>query len=138
MEGSMPPRKRGTTTLEASETKIGEAVPKAVIDSAKASVGIPPHVYPVEEVAAMRSQLEALREQISDMASRIGDGARQTARQVEGTAKLYPMSSVLAVAGLTAVFVFAVTGICSGPPRSRSERILEDVQDLYERARRRF
>jgi hypothetical protein len=138
MEGSMPPRKRGTTTLEASETKIGEAVPKAVIDRAKAAVGIPPHVDPVEEVAAMRSQLEALREQISDMASKVGDGARQTARQVEGTAKLYPMSSVLTVAGLTALFAFAVTGVRSAPPRSRGDRILEDLQDLYERAWRHF
>lgn len=134
----MPPRKRGTTTLEASETKIGEAVPKAVIDTAKSAVGIPPHADPVEEIAAMRSQLEALREQISETASKVGDGAKQAARHIEGTAKLYPMSSVLAVAGLTALIVFAVTGVRSAPPRSRSERMLEDLQDLSERARRHF
>jgi hypothetical protein len=138
MEESMPPRKRGTTTLEASETKIGGAVPKAVIDTAKSAVGIPPHADPVEEIAAMRSQLDALREQILETASKVGDGAKQAARQIEGTAKLYPMSSVLAAAGLTALFVFAVTGVRSGSPRSRSERILEDLQDLYERARQHF
>ena len=134
----MPPRKRGTTTLEASETKIGEAVPKAVIDTAHELVGVPPHIDAVEEIAAVRGQLEALREQIADASSKLGDGARQAALQVEGTAKLYPMSSVLAVAGLTALLVLAITGIRSTPSRSRSERFLEELQDLYDRARRRF
>ena len=137
MEDSMPPRKRGTTTLEVSETKIGEAVPKAVIDIAKSAVGISPRGDPVEDLTAVQGQLEALRKQIADAATKVRGGARQAARQVEGTAKLYPMSSVLAVAGLTALFVLVVTSIRSDPPRTRSEGILENLQDLYERARRR-
>lgn len=133
----MPPRKPETTTLDASETKIGEAIPKAVIDTAKSAVGVAPG-NPAEEITAVRDQLDALREQIADTASKLGDGARQAARQVEGTAKLYPMSSVLAVAGLTALFVIAVTGARTTAPRSRRERILDELQDLYDRARRHF
>jgi hypothetical protein len=138
MEDSMPPRKRGSTTLEASETKIGEAVPRAVIDTVNEVVGVSPQINPVEEIAEVRGQLETLRSQIADATAKIGSGARQAGRQAEASAKLYPMSSVLAVAGLAALFVLAVTGLRSAPSRSRSQQMLDGLQDLYDRTRGRF
>jgi hypothetical protein len=110
-----------------------------VIDKAHEFVGVPPRIDPAEEIAAARGQLEALKEQIAEAASRLGGGARQAARQVEGTAKLYPVSSVLAAAGLAALVVLAVSGIRSAtPPRKLSERFLDELQDLYDRTRRHF
>lgn len=134
----MPPRKRGAPTLEASETKIGEAIPRAVIDTANQVVGVSPRLDPTEEIAEVRGQLETLRSRIADATAKIGSGARQAGRQAEATPKLYPMSSVLAVAGLAALFVVAVTGLRSAPKRSRSERIVDGLHDLYDRTRRRF
>lgn len=130
----MPPRKRGTSNLEASDTKIGDAVPKAVIDTAKEVVGVPAQISPVEEIAEVRGQIEALRGQIA----KIGGGARQAVRQTEAAAKSYPKTSVLVVAAISALVVLAVTGIGSAPKRTRSERILDELQDLYDRARRHF
>jgi hypothetical protein len=115
MEDSMPPRKPGTPKLEASETKIGEAIPKAVIDTAHDIVGVSPQIDPAEEIAAVRGQLDALRERVSQTAAKFSGGTYQAARRAEATAKLYPVSSVLAVAGLAALFVLAATGIRAAP-----------------------
>lgn len=133
----MPPRKRGTT-LDPSDTKVGEPVPKGVIDTVEEVVGVPHQVDPAEEIAAIRGQLDDLRLRIAEATSNLRGGARLAARQAQVTAKLYPMSSVLAVAGLTALFVLAVGGVHSSPPRSRTGRVMDELQDLYERARRHF
>jgi hypothetical protein len=49
------------TRKEASETRIGEAIPKGLIDTATSAVGISPGAGPAKEIAAVRGQLDALR-----------------------------------------------------------------------------
>lgn len=137
----MPPRKRtDTAPLVAKGAKIGEPVPKAIVDTNTAVVGIPPQpdYDPREEIGALRKQMEALRQQISDAAQSVKGGARQAARQTEATVKLYPVSSLLAAAAVAGAFAFAIAGLRSSTPRSRYDRALDEVRDLYDRIRDRL
>lgn len=134
----MPPRKRTATAPAATEgAKIGEPVPKAIIDTDTASVGIPPQpdYDPREELRAMRKQLESLRLEISAAARSVKGGAMQAARQTESTVKLYPVSSLLAVAAVAGALAFAIAGLHSSTPRSRYDRALDEMRDLYDRIR---
>jgi hypothetical protein len=137
----MPPRKRIATAPAATEgAKIGEPAPKAIIDTDTASVGIPPQpdYDPREELRAMRKQLETLRHEISAVARSVKGGAMQAARQTEATAKLYPVSSLLAVAAVAGACAFAIAGFRASTPRSRYDRALDEMRDLYDRVRDRL
>jgi len=65
--------------------RLGEPVPRAVIDKATASVGIPrqPDSDTGEEVDILRKRLEDLRQQITTASHMVRDGARQVVRQTE-------------------------------------------------------
>ncbi|UFS78951.1 MULTISPECIES: hypothetical protein [Rhizobium] len=137
----MPPRKRTATAPAVTEgAKIGEPVPKAIVDTSNASVGIPPQpdYDPREEIRALRRQMESLRREISAAARSVKGGAMQAARQTEATVKLYPVSSLLAVAAVAGAFAFAIAGLRSSTPRSRYERALDEMRDLYDRIRDRL
>jgi hypothetical protein len=137
----MPPRKpTETAKLESSVTKIGEPVPKAVIDVNTASVGIPPQPNrdPGVELGALRKQVETLQQQVADAAQAVKGGTRQAARQAEATVKLYPVSALLAVAAVASAFAFAIAGRRTAPPRSRYDSALDEARGLYDRVRDRF
>ncbi|MCS3741614.1 MULTISPECIES: hypothetical protein [unclassified Rhizobium] len=137
----MPPRKRTETSpLGQESAKIGEPVPTGIIDTNTASVGIPPgsDFDAEEELGALRKQLEGLREQVTEALQAAKGSARQAARQTEATVRLYPVSSLVAVAVVTAALSFAIGGARVVPQRSRYERALDDIRELFEELRERL
>ncbi|MHC2569919.1 hypothetical protein [Rhizobium leguminosarum] len=137
----MPPRKPGkSATLEAAGAKIASPVPKGVVDTATGKIGVPvqPDYDPSEEFGALRKQLETLQKQVSDAAQTITGGARAAARQTETTAKLYPVSTMIAVAAAVGAIAFAIGGSRSRPLRSHYHRGLDEMRDLYDRVRGRI
>jgi HAMP domain-containing protein len=137
----MPPRKRPEhLKLESSTTKIGEPVPKAVIDTITESVGVPPQPDhdPAAELGALRKQVETLRQQVSDATRATRGGARQAVRQTEAAVKLYPVSTLVTVATVAAGFAFAIAGLRSAPPLSGLEGGLYLTRYLYGGVRDRF
>ncbi|AXA43372.1 hypothetical protein [Rhizobium leguminosarum] len=137
----MPPRKSAkSATLEAAGPKIGSPVPKGIVNTATGEVGaaVQSAYDPGEEFAAVRKQLETLQKQVSDAAQTIKSGARKAARQTEATVKLYPVSTMIAVAAAVGAIAFAIAGSRSAPPRSRYDRALDEMRDLYDRVRDRI
>lgn len=132
----MVTRKERPTLLDEG-AKIGEPVPRGIVDLNTASVGIPaqPVVDAQQEIGALRRQLEAIRDQLSGA---VAGGARQAARQTKATIKLYPIPTLVVVAGLTGVFALAVAGLKAASPRSRYDQTLDDLRSLYDRIRERF
>jgi len=120
--------------------KIGEPVPRGVVETSSASVGIQPlsEFDAQEEISALRRQLETVRQQLADATAAVKGGARQVARQTEATVKLYPVSTLVTVATLAGAFAFAVAGLRASPQRSRYDRTLDDLRDMYDRVRDRF
>ncbi len=97
----MPRRKSTeTTTLDSRGAKIGEPVPKAVIDTNTASVGVPrqPDHDLGEELSVLRKQIGALQDQVLDAARSAKGSAGRAMRQTEAAVKLYPASTLLLVA----------------------------------------
>jgi hypothetical protein len=133
----MPAKKNETTALISAGAKLGEPVPRAIIDTNAGAVGIPPQPEfdAEEEIGALRKQLDALRKQVADASRKVKGGARQAARQTEATVKLYPVASLVSVAVLVCAVAFAMTGLRTPPPRSRYERMLDDLSTLYGRVR---
>lgn len=123
-------------TLIAEGARLGETVPRAVIDRATASVGIPPEpgFNAGEEIDIIRKRLEDLRQQLNAASDIVRDGARQGARQAEAGVKLYPMSSLLAAAAATAALTLAIVGLSPRSRRSRYERVFDDLRGLYDSA----
>ncbi|MGO4441024.1 hypothetical protein [Rhizobium sp. RAF56] len=137
----MPPRKPAkSATLETIGAKIASPVPKGIVDTATGEVGVPvkPDYDPREELGALRKQLETLQKQMSDAAQSIKGGAREAARQTEATVKMYPVSTMVAVAAAVGAIAFAFAGSRSAPPRSRYDRALDEMRDLYDRVRDRI
>ena len=136
----MPPRKDKTATLVTEGAKIGEPVPRAIVDTNTASVGIPPQAdfNPDEEISALRQQVDALRKQLAEAAGGAKASARVAARQTQATVKLYPVLSLFAVAAVAGAFAFAVAGLRTTPARTRYESTLDDLRDLYGRVRDRI
>ncbi|MGO4568376.1 hypothetical protein AB4Z52_25795 [Rhizobium sp. 2YAF20] len=137
----MPPRKSTkTTTLGTTATKIGEPVPKGTVDNNTASPGIPSQsdIDARQALGALRKQVDVLRRQVADVAQAVKGGARQAARQTEATVKLYPVSTLVTVAAVAGAVAFAVAGLRAAPPRSRSDRALDEMRDLYDRIRGRL
>jgi len=121
-------------TLISEGARLGEPVPRAVIDKATASVGIPPQpdFNAGEEIDILRKRLEDLRQHMAS------DGARQAALQTEVGVKLYPMSSLLAAAAATAAFTLAIVGLFPRSRRTRYERISDDLRGVFDSVRDRL
>jgi hypothetical protein len=136
----MPAKKTMTKPLVAEGARIGEPVPRAIVDTNTASVGIPPQpeFNAENEIGVLRKQLEALRQQVADASVAVKGGARQAVRQTEATVKLYPLSTLGAVATAAAVVALAIVGFRTAPRRTRYDRGLEDLRDLYDSVRGRF
>jgi hypothetical protein len=130
------PRKK-TMGLITSAADIGEPVPLGIVDTVRESVGVlpQPDLEPHKQVQALRSQIDGLRQSLADA---VGGGAREIARQAKGTAKLYPVSTVLTVAAISALFVVAVSAVTAAPERSRYDRRLADLREIYGRIRDRL
>ncbi|WP_112437322.1 hypothetical protein [Rhizobium sp.] len=120
--------------------KIGEPVPRGVVDTSGTSPGIQSGAEfdAQKEIGTLRKELEAVRQQLATAAGTVKGGARQVARQTEATVKLYPVSTLVTVAALAGAFAFAVAGLRASPSRSRYERTLDDLRDMYDRVRNRF
>jgi hypothetical protein len=136
----MPAKKTITKPLVAEGARIGEPVPRAIVDTNTASVGIPPQPeFDAEkEIGVLRKQLEALRQQVADASVAVKGGARQAVRRTEATVKLYPLSTLGAVATAAAVVALAIAGFRTPPRRTRYDRGIEDLRDLYDSVRGRF
>jgi len=136
----MPPRKNKTATLVTKGAKIGEPVPRAIVETNTASVGIPPQAdfSAAEEISALRQQVDTLHKQLAEMTGSAKASAKAVARQTRATVKLYPVSSLIAVAAVAGAFALAVAGLRSEPSRTRYESTLDDLRDLYDRIRDRI
>jgi hypothetical protein len=136
----MAPRKTtDTTTLDIAGAKIGEPA-KTIVERSKASAGVPAQAdFNAErEIGALRTQLEVMQKQLSAAAYAAKGGAKEAARQTQATVKLYPVSTLVAVAAIAGAFAFAVAGLRSSPTRSRYDWSVDDLRDLYDRLRDRF
>jgi hypothetical protein len=132
----MPRRKSTeTTTLDSRGAKIGEPVPKAVIDTNTASVGVPrqPDHDLGEELSVLRKQIGALQEQVLDAARSAKGSAGRAMRQTEAAVKLYPASTLLLVAVIAGALAFA--GRRAALPRHRPQPALRELRDLYDSIR---
>jgi len=122
-------------TLDTTGAKIGEPVPKAIIDTNTASVGIPRQSDQGlrEELSALRQQIDALQQQVFHGARAAKGGARKAVRQTQAAVKLYPASSLLLVATVAGALAFA--GRRASVPRHRHQAALREVRDFYDRIR---
>jgi hypothetical protein len=131
------PRRRSTetTTLDSRGAKIGEPVPKAVIDTNTASVGVPrqPDHDLGEELSVLRKQIGALQDQVLDAARSAKGSAGRAMRQTEAAVKLYPASTLLLVAVIAGALAFA--GRRAALPRHRPQPALRELRDLYDMIR---
>ncbi|NZD49699.1 hypothetical protein [Rhizobium leguminosarum] len=131
----MPRRKSTDTTLDTKGAKIGEPVPKAIIDTNTASVGVPrqsDHDLS-EELGALRKQISSLQQQLLDAARSAKGSAGKAMRQTEATVKLYPASTLLLVAAVAGALAFAVRR--AALPRHRPRPALRELRDLYDAIR---
>ncbi|MGO6969732.1 hypothetical protein [Rhizobium leguminosarum] len=135
----MPRRKSTeTTTLDTKGAKIGEPIPKAVIDTNTASVGVPrqsDHDL-AEEVGALRKQIGTLQQQVLDAARSAKGSAGKAMRQTEAAVKLYPASTLLLIAAVAGALAFA--GRRAALPRRRPQPALRELRDLYDTIRERI
>ncbi|MCA2406443.1 hypothetical protein [Rhizobium leguminosarum] len=135
----MPRRKSTeTTTLDTKGAKIGEPVPKAVIDTNTASVGVPrqsDHDL-AEELGALRKQIGTLQQQVLDAARSAKGSAGKAMRQTEAAVKLYPASTLLLVAAVAGALAFA--GRRAALPRHRPPLALRELRNLYDTIRERL
>jgi hypothetical protein len=133
----MPAKTNGTAALISDGAKLGEPVPRAIVDTNSASVGIPPQpeANAEEQIGALHKQLDALRQQISDAASKIKGGVRQVGRQTEASVKLYPLSGLMTVAAIAGAVALVIAGLRSSPPRSRYGGMLDEIGTLYGKLR---
>ncbi|MBY5326317.1 hypothetical protein AB9E29_17210 [Rhizobium leguminosarum] len=135
----MPRRKSTeTTTLDTKGARIGEPVPKAVIDTNTASVGVPrqsDHDLS-EELGALRKQIGTLQQQVLDAARSAKGSAGKAMRQTEAAVKLYPASTLLLVAAVAGALAFA--GRRAALPRHRPPLALRELRDLYDTIRERL
>ncbi|PCK86154.1 hypothetical protein CPT32_15205 [Rhizobium sophoriradicis] len=135
----MPRRKSSeTTNLETSGAKIGEAVPKAIIDVNTASVGIPrqPEEDLRAELSSLRKQIGMLQQQVLGAGRLAKDRAGKAIHQTEAVVKHHPLPTVLLVAAVAGVFAFASYHVSS--QRRREPSALRDIRDFYDRMRERI
>ncbi|WHO75501.1 hypothetical protein [Rhizobium sp. BT03] len=135
----MPRRKSNeTATLDTKGAKIGEPVPKAIIDTNTASVGVPRQADQDlrEELGALRRQIDTLQQQILGGVRSVKGGAGKAMRQTEVAVKRYPASTLLVAAAVAAAFAFA--GRRASLPRRRHQSALREMRDFYDTIRTRI
>ncbi len=135
----MATEKENKTSVENS-AKIGRPIPRGGVDTSATLGGVQSRgdFDAQEEISALRRELETVRQQFVTAADAVKGGARQVARQTEATVKLYPVSTLVTVAALAGAFAFAVAGLRATPSRSRYERTLDDLRDMFDKVRDRF
>jgi ElaB/YqjD/DUF883 family membrane-anchored ribosome-binding protein len=140
MEDAMSRKPTVTKTLDTKGEKIGEPMAKEIVEPSKDSSGIPAQTgfNAHSEIGKLRTELDAMQEQLAAVAESVKAEARQVARQTEATVKLYPVSSLIAVAAVAGVFALAVAGRRVTPARSRYETTMDDIRDLYDKLRDRM
>lgn len=132
----MPPRKTNEMpTLGATGAKIGEPVPKAIIDVNTASVGVPrqPEEDLRAELSALHRQLETLQQQILDAGQSAKNSASKAILQTETVVKQYPLATVALMAAFGGLLALASRQVLA--PRHREPSILRDFRDYFDRAR---
>ena len=84
-------RKKETTSLISEGAKLGEPVPRAIVDINTASVGIQPQpeFNAQEELSFLRNQLENIKQQLADATGTVKGGARRAVKQTQATVKLH-------------------------------------------------
>ncbi len=90
----MPPRKStATKTLDTTGAKIGEPVPKAIIDTNTASVGVPRQAESdlQEDLSALRKQIDALQQRVANAAQSAKGNAGDAMRQTQAAVKRHPV-----------------------------------------------
>ncbi|WP_064693053.1 hypothetical protein [Rhizobium aegyptiacum] len=135
----MPRRKSTeTTTLDTEGAKIGEPVPRAIIDINTASVGVPRQAEHDlrTELSALRKQVDTLQQQVLSAGRSVKSGAGKAVRQTEAVAKHYPISTFILVAAAVAVVAFTSRHV--SPPRHRRPAALREIRDFYDRMRERI
>ncbi|ANK95224.1 MULTISPECIES: hypothetical protein [Rhizobium] len=134
------PRRKNTvgTTLDTEGAKIGEPVPKAIIDINTASVGVPRQAEGDlhTELSALRQQVDRLQQQVISAGRSAKSGAGKAVRETEALVKHYPLSTVALMAAVAGLLVFASRQLSS--PRHREPSALRDLRDFYDRMRGRI
>ncbi|MBX4950050.1 hypothetical protein [Rhizobium binae] len=134
------PRRKNTlgTTLDTEGAKIGEPVPKAIIDINTASVGVPRQAEDDlrTELSALQQQVDRLQQQVINAGLSAKSGAGKAARQAGALAKHHPLSAFALTAAVAGVLAFASRQF--SPPRRRAPSGLRDLGHLYERMRERI
>ncbi|API56143.1 hypothetical protein BMW22_31190 (plasmid) [Rhizobium leguminosarum] len=135
----MPPRKSTETkTLDTKGAKIGEPVPKAIIDTNTASVGIPRQAESDlhEDLSALRKQIDALQQRVTTAARLAKENADDAMRQTQAAVKRHPVSTLVVVAVVCGAFALIVAGRRAEPPRRyRYRSALDELRDLYDSVR---
>ncbi|MBX4909895.1 hypothetical protein HJA82_21305 [Rhizobium bangladeshense] len=135
----MPRRKNNVgTTLDTEGAKIGEPVPKAIIDINTASVGVPRQAEQDlrTELGALRQQVDRLQQQVISAGRSAKGGARNAVRETEALVKHYPLSTFALMAAVAGLLTFASRQL--SPPRHRESSALRDLRDFYDRMRERI
>ncbi|MBX5132119.1 hypothetical protein HJB80_05375 [Rhizobium lentis] len=134
------PRRKNTvgTTLDTEGAKIGEPVPKAIIDINTASVGVPRQAEDDlrTELSDLRQQVDRLQQQLISAGRSAKAGAEEAARQTGALVKHYPLSSFALMAAVAGLLALASRQL--SPPRHRGPSALRELKDLYERMRERI
>ncbi|MEH7912329.1 hypothetical protein V7798_35085 [Rhizobium laguerreae] len=138
----MPPRKSTETkTVDTTGAKIGEPVPKAIIDTNTASVGVPRQAASDlhEDLSALRKQIDALQQRVATAARSAKGNADDAMRQTQAAVKRHPVSTLVAVAAVCGAFALILAGRRAEPPRRYLYRsALDELHDLYDSVRDRL
>ncbi|MBW8788153.1 hypothetical protein HLI03_13980 [Rhizobium laguerreae] len=138
----MPPRKStATKTLDTTGAKIGEPVPKAIIDTNTASVGVPRQAESdlQEDLSALRKQIDALQQRVANAAQSAKGNAGDAMRQTQAAVKHHPVSTLVVVAAVCGALALIFTGRRAEPPRRyRYRPALDELREFYDSVRDRL
>ncbi|MDU0306088.1 MULTISPECIES: hypothetical protein [Rhizobium] len=137
----MPPRKSTETkTLDTTGAKIGEPVPKAIIDTSTASVGVPRQAASDlhEDLSALRKQIDALQQRVATAARSAKWNADDAMRQTQAAVKRHPVSTLVVVAAVCGAFALLAGRRAEPPRRYRYRSALDELRDLYDSVRDRL
>ncbi|ABC94147.1 hypothetical protein RHE_PF00257 (plasmid) [Rhizobium etli CFN 42] len=134
------PRRKNTvgTTLDTEGAKIGEPVPKGIVDINTAAVGVPRQAEDDlrTELSALRQQVDRLQQQVISAGRSAKVGAGKAVLETEALVKHYPLSTFVLMAAIAGLSVFASRQLSS--PRQRGPSALRDLRDFYDRMRERI
>ncbi|ARO33974.1 hypothetical protein NXC14_PC00438 (plasmid) [Rhizobium sp. NXC14] len=134
------PRRKNTvgTTLDTEGAKIGEPIPKAIVDINTASVGVPRQAEDDlrTELSALRKQVDRLQQQVISAGRSAKGGAGKAVRQTGALVKHYPLSTFVLMAAVGGLLALASRQL--SPPRHRGPSALRELKDFYDRVRERI